>query len=237
MATFKPVVFTAENHRKTDGTTNIKIRIYHNKESQYVPTDYYINPMFMGNDGTISVVCAEADFFNFELGEIIQSYRKEALKLGSARSSNMSCAELRDFLVQSIKPNYDFIDFVKFCNNIISAEKKVNTAEWYKQSLDSFLWFCGKKKIDARDITRNKISKWIEQLKIAGKKGKPLQNGGISNYVRGLRALYNKCKEEFNFPDHNIIRIPNDPFAIDSIPVYKRKRRNISMFWRGAGSR
>lgn len=35
MATFKPVVFTTKNHIKTDGTTNIKIRIYHNKDSQY----------------------------------------------------------------------------------------------------------------------------------------------------------------------------------------------------------
>lgn len=229
MATFKPIIFKSGNHIKSDGTTNIKIRVYHNKESQYIPTDYYIEPSFMCDDGTINTLYPEADLFNFELGEIIQNYRRAALKLGSIRSSNMSCGEFRDFIVQSIKPEYDFIDFVKFCNDFIATEKKEKTAEWYKQSLNSYLWFVQKDKIDARDITRNKVIKWIEQLKIAGKRGKPLKNGAISNYVRGLRALYNECKKEFNYPDNDIIRIPNEPFNIDDIPVYRRKRRNISI--------
>ena len=50
MATFKSVVVTTKNHIKADGTTNIKIRIYHKKESQYVPTDYYIDPLLMGTE-------------------------------------------------------------------------------------------------------------------------------------------------------------------------------------------
>ena len=40
MATFKAVVFTGGKHLKQDGTTNIKIRIYHNGVSQYIPTEY-----------------------------------------------------------------------------------------------------------------------------------------------------------------------------------------------------
>ena len=73
MATFKPIVFKTKNHIKSDGTTNIKIRVYHNKESQYIPTDYYVEPSFMCDDGTINTLYPEADLFNFELGEIIQS--------------------------------------------------------------------------------------------------------------------------------------------------------------------
>ncbi|WP_294080959.1 phage integrase SAM-like domain-containing protein [Proteiniphilum sp. UBA5384] len=229
MATFKPVVFSTKNHIKSDGTTNIKIRVYHNKESQYIPTDYYIKPSFMCSDGTISPIYPDADLFNYELSEVIQKYRKAALKIGSARSSNMSCSEFRDFIVQSVKPDYGYIDFVKFCGDIITSTKKEKTAEWYQQSLKSFLWFYGKDRIDARDITSNKINKWIDQLKIAGEKGRPLRNGAINNYVRGLRALYNACKKEYNHPDHDIILIPNEPFAIDNIPVYKKVRRNITI--------
>ena len=229
MATFKPVVFTTKNHIKSDGTTNIKIRVYHKKESQYIPTDYYIEPTHMCADGSISENYADADIFNYELSEIIQKYRRSALKLGTSRSSSMSCMELRDYLVQTIKPDYDYINFVKFSNDMIAKEKKEKTAEWYQQSLNSFLWFIRKEKIDARDITRNKISKWIEQLKKSGQNGKPLKNGTISNYVRGLRALYNACKKEFNHLDHDIIRIPNEPFDVNDIPVYKRVRRNITI--------
>lgn len=53
--------------------------------------------------------------------------------------------------------------------------------------------------------------------------------GTISNYERGLRALFNECKKKHNKPDLDIIRIPNDPFTIDEIPKYKKKRKNITV--------
>jgi len=226
MATFKPIVFSSKI--KSDGTTNIKIRVYHNKESQYIPTDYYIDPSFMLADGSINSLYPDADLYNYQLGEIIQNYRKAGLKLDAKNASLMSCSEYRDYLAQTSQPGYDFIDFIEFCNEHIKKTKKEKTAEWYQQSIDSFVWFYGKTRIDARDITRNKITEFINRLKISGQKGKPLQNGSISNYVRGLRALYNECKKKHNNPDYDIIRIPNDPFDVD-IPNYKKKRRNISI--------
>lgn len=228
MATFKPVVFKSGKNIKSDGTTNIKIRVYHNKESQYISTEYYIEPDLMGDDGSILPFHPGADLFNFQLGEIIQKYRKVGLQLGAERSSKMSCSEYRDYITQATQPGFDFIDFVKFCEEHIKKTKKKKTAEWYQQSLDSFVWYYGKSKIDARDITRNKITDFIEKLKISGQKGRPLENGSISNYVRGLRAMYNECKKKHNQPDYDIIRIPNDPFAVD-IPVYKRRRRNVTV--------
>lgn len=226
MATFKPIVFNSKNHIKSDGTTNIKIRVYHNKESQYIPTDYYIEPSFILPDGTVNSLHPGSDLFNYELGDIIQRYRKAALKLGSERTSKMSCSEYRDYLTVSTQPDYDIIDFVQFCNEHIKKTKKEKTAEWYQQSLDSFVWFYGKSKIDARDITRLKIKAWMEQLKKSGQRGRPLASGSISNYVRGLRALYNECKDKYNNPDFDIIRIPNEPFALE-IPVYQKKKRNL----------
>lgn len=228
MATFKPVVFSSGKHIKQDGTTNIKIRVYHNKESQYIPTVYYIEPQYMSEDGSVLPFHPSADLLNYELGNVIQKYRKAGLELGSDRALRMSCSEYRDYLVESTTSDYEFIDFVQFCNNHINNTKKKKTAEWYQQSLDSFVWFYGKKKIDARDITRLKIREWMDQLKIAGQKGRPLENGSISNYVRGLRVLYNECKKKHNNPDHDIIRIPNEPFSLE-IPIYRKKRRNLTV--------
>jgi len=228
MATFKPVVFKTGKNVKSDGTTNIKIRVYHNKESQYIPTEYYIEPNYMGDDGSILAFHPGADLFNFQLGEIIQKYRKVGLQLGAERSSKMSCSEYRDYITQATQPGFDFIDFVKFSEEHIIKTKKKKTAEWYQQSLDSFVWYYGKSKIDARDITRLKIREWMEQLHVAGQTGRPLENGSISNYVRGLRVLYNECKKKYNNPDHNIIRIPNEPFNLE-IPVYRKKRRNLTV--------
>ena len=53
MATFKAVVFQTGRHIKLDGTSNIKIRIYHNRESQYISTAYYIRPENMDESGRI----------------------------------------------------------------------------------------------------------------------------------------------------------------------------------------
>ena len=36
MATFKAVVFQGGRHLKKDGTTNVKIRVYHNSSAQYM---------------------------------------------------------------------------------------------------------------------------------------------------------------------------------------------------------
>ena len=40
MATFKPVILKGGRHFKADGTTNIKIRLYHNGTVQYISTEY-----------------------------------------------------------------------------------------------------------------------------------------------------------------------------------------------------
>ena len=61
------------------------------------------------------------------------------------------------------------------------------------------------------------------------KKEKYLQPGTVSNYMRGLRSLFNKAKAKYNCDDLDIIRIPNNPYTKVSIPEYQRKRKNLSI--------
>lgn len=72
MATFKAIVLAGNSHLKSDGTKNIKIRIYHNKASQYVSTPYYIQEDYLGKDGVIASGYRDADLLNYELGNLIQ---------------------------------------------------------------------------------------------------------------------------------------------------------------------
>lgn len=60
-------------------------------------------------------------------------------------------------------------------------------------------------------------------------KGRALTPGAISNYMRGLRSLFNKAKRHYNNSDYNIIRIPNDPFANVKIPLYRRSKKSLSI--------
>lgn len=222
MATFKITIFTTKNHIKSDGTTNIKIRIYHNKESLYLSTPYYIEPNYLNNSGNISSLCPNADNLNYELGEIIQLHKRNYIKLGSLRSSQMTCSELKDYLIYTSEPQLDYIDFVEFSRETINKTKKLKTKEWYDTSIKSLCKYWKRDKINIRDITALKLNEYIEYLYCNG-----LQPGGINNYLRGLRSLFNKCKEKFNNEDYDLIPIPHDPFKRIKIPDYQRKRKSI----------
>lgn len=228
MATFKPVVFSTGRHVKSDGTTNIKIRVYHNKKSQYISTFLYIKPEFLLTSGDVSDEYPEADVVNYELREIIQEYLKIKIHLGRKRLQLMSCKDLKEYIVALSEPKSEFIDFVAFSREVIGKTKKVKTASWYRDSLEAFIWFMGRSEVDAREITAAKLNAFCDQLAKKGKKGKPLEAGSINNYMRGLRALFNKCKMEFNNDEIELEKISHDPFKKVKIPKYRRKRKNIS---------
>ncbi len=229
MATFKVITLSGSLHQKADGTKNIKVRIYHNKSVQYISTAYYIEESYLDKSGTINTLYPHADVLNYELGDLIQKYRGVCIRLGTARLGLMSCTEIKEQIIAAMEPEYEFIDFISYSQKIIEKTKKEKTADWYQLSIDTLCWFYGRKKIDIRDITVNRLNEYMEKLSESGPSGKPLAPGAISNYMRGLRALFNKARKHFNNEDYDIIRVPNEPFKKISIPKYRRSRKNLSV--------
>lgn len=227
MATFKPVVLNG--FIKSDGTTNVKIRVYHNKVSLYIPTPYYIFPGDLGRDGNIISTSKHADLTNYQLGKIIQNYRAVILKLGADRVSRMSCEDLKDCISSSMNLDSEYIDFVGFSRGVIEETKKKATAEWYEVAINVLCWYYKRQKMDVRDITSDRINEFARQLSDEGPSGKPLTPGAISNYLRAIRSLFNKAREKYNNYDLDIIRIPNDPFKKVKIPKYKRSKKSLSI--------
>lgn len=222
MATFKAIVFN--NHLKSDGTSNIKIRIYHNRDNQYLPTPHYINPKHLAKNGLITESHPIADELNFDITELIQQYRKHSIKLGTPILRNMSCKELKNYLEAVNDPEYEVIDFVSFSKSVIEKIKKGNTASWYTNSLNALKSFYGKEVIDTREITGTRLNQFMLYLYEKG-----LEPGTVNNYLRGIRALFNRSKRHFNNDDHQIIRIQHDPFSRVKIPAYRRKKRNVTL--------
>lgn len=229
MATFKPVVLTGNIHLKQDGTTNIKIRLYHNRESQYFSTNHYINPAMLDKaSGIISPLVDNCELLTYDINETIQKLRGVYLRLGNARTQYMTCADLKKEIEKSLAPENEFIDFVAFGQKIIKETKKTKTAEWYERSLSALCWYTKRSKLDIKLITSSMLNAMIRDLSIRGESGESLEPGTISNYMRGIRALYNKAKLAYNNEDYDIIRIPGDPFKKVVIPVYRRKRKSIT---------
>ena len=72
MATFKAIVFQTGRHIKQDGTSNIKIRIYHNRESQDIATSYYIQPENMDDSKRIPPNVTNGEMIEYEINAYIQ---------------------------------------------------------------------------------------------------------------------------------------------------------------------
>lgn len=237
MATFKATIFTGGRHIKQDGTTNIKIRVYHQGNAQYLPTQYFIEPTFFNQaDGSINQQANNSDSLNYEIGKITLKYQEIYLKLGSERTKKMNCNELKEELIKSSSPETEFIDFVKFARAEIAKTVKRKTADWYQSSLNAFISFYGTEKIEAKDIKTKVLESFMEFLskrKIVVKKKddteevRAIEPGTINNYMRGIRSLYNKAKRHYNNEDFDIIKIPNNPFSKIQIPEYIRKRKNL----------
>mgnify|MGYP000022846898 FL=1 len=224
MATFKPVVLVGKKHLKQDGTSNIKIRIYHNLESQYISMKHYINPVLLDNSGNISSLADNSELLNYEINNTVQKLRAAYIRMGNARTMYMTCSDLKKEIERSLVQQSEIIDFVTFSRQIIKGTKKEKTAQWYEGALQALCSFTRREKIDVKAITSDLLNKMIFSLNEKG-----LEPGTVSNYLRGIRALYNKAKLAYNNEDYDIIRIPGDPFKRVNIPVYRRKRKSISV--------
>lgn len=231
MATFKAIVFNGGRHIKQDGTTNIKIRVYHNGSAQYIPTDYFVNPLLMGDDGSIVSSSPEAETLNYEVTGLVQKFRGVYIKLGNNRTTKMTCSELKEELLKTASPESECIDFVAFAKEIIAKTVKRKTANWYESSLNAFITFNGSSKIDVKDIKSKTLEAFMQYLAMKSVRGsvRTMEPGSINNYLRGIRSLYNKAKKQFNNEDFDIIRMPNNPFNRISIPEYTRKRKNLQI--------
>lgn len=228
MATFKAIVFNGGRHIKQDGTTNIKIRIYHNRESQYISTTHYLKPELLDNSGNVSSLANNSELLNYELSDTVQKLRAAYIKMGSSRTMYMTCAELKKEIEKNLATENEFIDFIAFGRKIIKETKKPKTVEWYERSLSVLCWYTKKDKLDIKAVTSGMLNSMIRDLSMSGESGDPLEPGTISNYMRGIRALFNKAKLAYNNEDYDIIRVPGDPFKHVNIPAYRRKRKSIS---------
>ena len=142
----------------------------------------------------------------------------------------MICCSQRYDFIEFTPHIFTLIHFIAFADKVIEKTEKEKTKEWYRTSINALIWFYGRNKIDIRDITAQRINELKDQLAIKGQNGRPLQPGAISNYLRGIRAIFNKARDFYNNVDYDIIRVPNDPFSSKvKIPKYRRSRKSLSV--------
>lgn len=213
MATFKAVVLKSTNDLKNDGTTNIKIRITHDRKINYIPSDIYILPKNMDNKSGTAKSGPNKEFINQRISEVIHKYRKKYMELGD-RNQFMSVSQIKAHLLNDISKTYQ-IDFLQFIDNFINiystSSITAGTKENYYSLMLSLKNFSGEG-LPVSEINYQYLIRYEAFLRSRGVKN------GVVNYMIVFRSLFNKCRNHYNDDDSGQILIPHYPFKKYVIP-------------------
>ena len=209
MATYKAVVLKGTNDKKSDGTTNIKIRITKGKSTNYLATDMFVLPSYMDNKAGAVRLGPSKDFINTRIAGLLKTYREKDMELGD-QLDYMTVSEIKQHLLSG-KSKAKEIDFFEFTGEYIKTVTVKGTLDQYKALVASLKIFNGEK-LPVTEITVNFLMRYEMYLR-SRKVG-----NGIINYMRTFRALFNKCRDHFNDEDSGRLLVNHYPFKKYTFP-------------------
>jgi len=219
MATFRAVILKGENHLKIDNTTNIKIRVTHNRKADYISTDLFINPVQLKNGQATG---DNAAFINMRITDSLQIYQRRYLELGNM-SVNMTAKELKNEISKDKSEGINFMKLAEDYRKQLIIEGKQGSERAVRGLLASLKKY--KTNILFSDITANFLDAF-ENFMIKNGVGA----GGIETYMSRFRLIFNLGRDFYNDEDRGIIRIKNYPFKKYKVtkPKDKGKPKNTA---------
>jgi len=221
MATFKAVIFKGDIHVKLDKTTNIKIRITHNRKCEYIATDLFVHCKKFENG--FATGGEAANFLNSRIRDEIEKYTQRYWKLGDL-ASVLTAKEIKErILKDNFKEEIDFHKFAdQFVVELIDKGRK-GTARSMSATISQLKKF--KPRLNFNDITLQFLNEYIDFLKSKGVKN------GVDNYIRAMRRIFREGQTRFNDEDRGLIRIPHYPFKKLKYekPVFKTKENVLTV--------
>jgi len=229
MATVSAKVY--EHHKKADGTTNVKIIVYHKNQRKHIDTTHFVSSKQLTADFEI-----KDKFLLRIIDNTLDNYRETISQLG-AKLDFFTCEALRDHLRDKDKE----IDFIDFCASHIAQLRKENregTANTYRVVRNSLIDYFKRKLVSVNEITSGMLYQYEKflrgerTLKRTNQLGKTItttENGlsdsGLHNHMRDLRTLFNAACKLYNDEDLGIFKIKHYPFKkykIGSAPLTRK---------------
>lgn len=214
MATFKAILSAP----KKDGTISIRIRVYHNNESQYVKTNLYVAKKDITSAGTI-----KDNYVLDSVEDKIRSLRKMCNMLGD-KIDTLSCSDLVDILDGKRLDSNGSIDFITALQDDYEKLKKqgrAGTAATRIAVANALIRFEGKKHLDVNKMTARYIESFIEFLQDEPSQTTGKTKSSFAMYLSVVRKVINDLKKMHNDEELNIIRITANPFSKIRIPKDK----------------
>ncbi|WP_313491387.1 site-specific integrase [Sphingobacterium multivorum] len=234
MATVSAKVY--EHHKKSDGTYNVKICVYHKGERKFLDTNHYVVQKQLTKDKKI-----KDTFVLDKLNDQLKDYRKAISEL-DGRLEYFTAESLKDYL----KDMDEDVEFISFCRNHIERLKsdgRNGTAKNHTAICNSLVDYFKRQTVSIKEINSNMLFMYERFLKsdrtmtrinqlgnsvITTEKG--LSNSGLHNHMRDLRTLFNEARRKYNNEDLGIYRIKHYPFSkykVGSPPLTKNRNNEI----------
>lgn len=207
MTAFKMIL----GKKRNDGTTNVGIRITHNRNNTTQSTKWFLNADEVTPSGKV-----KNQHVLDSVDELIKEWRR---KIESVDASAWDVKRVVHFLNS---PEYDgtfrldFFAYGRRINEGLRKDGRVGTAIINETSFRSLAAYLTKDELDVNDITAEMLNGWLSWLKNKN-------TDGFTYYSR-LYTLFNMARKEYNDED-GVNNIPRNPFAKIDIKKNKATRK------------
>ncbi|MGV3686451.1 MAG: phage integrase SAM-like domain-containing protein [Daejeonella sp.] len=172
--------------QKTDGTSTIYYRITDKRKVTYISTGLSLEPRYWDESrGMVKKAYANAVTFNTSLSKRFMEVQKAIIELEDEGLFSI------DSLKEKLNPKIEKQSFRSFTEMVIAemfGRNQTGNALIYQTALNSLSQYKPSKGLMFTDITATLIESYEEHLL---RKGCKINT--ISNYLRTIRAIYNKA--------------------------------------------
>lgn len=215
MATFSAVILKGKVHVKQDNSSNIKIRIIHKRQIEYLSTDLFVHHKKFTNGQAKG---DNAAYINGRIRDELNKYEKLYLKMGSL-PERLTVKELKHLLTNgSLDEEIDFLKFAEAYGKKLIEEGKTSSGKIVNTFVLKLRGFRSTLTFNQIDVAF--LKSFESYLKRHG------VGNAINNYMRYFRLIFNQGRDHFNDEDRGIIIIPHYPFRKYKIGKYESKTQD-----------
>ena len=212
MATVREVILS--NQKKEDGTWNVKIRVTHQRKTNYISTQHYVSAKQLRSDYSIK----DPIVFKAVSG-VVNNYRSKISDLGP-KLETYDLARLVNYLTAKDVISAEKINVIEFGRRKIAelkASNRIGSSCNLRTVVNSLVDFFESEFVPVTEIRANMLIKYEkflrskrEQIRCDQYKKKykrtvaGLSDNGLHNHMRDLRTLFNNIRDFYNDEDLDV---------------------------------
>lgn len=197
-----------------NGKHTVRIRLHHNGETRYIPTEYTIDSEKEIKDGKI-VKRKDKEMMNIKLKKLMNEYEERCESIPFADS--LTCSQLLNAIKKNTRVSRHTFSSVADEYIDTMEEDREKSKKLYNLASDRFLSFFGKDSL-LEQITPITINKYILYLH----KSK-LSQTSVNIYITLLKVIINYAVKM------RYVKFEVDPFVTAKVPSAKKRDTHITV--------